>query len=320
MRVLVTGASGFIGGHLCALLLARGHEVIAASRVTGRAPAGTVERVVGDIDDRTHWDQALKGVDAVVHLAARVHVMHDTSNDPLEAFRRTNTRGTQRLAESAADAGVNQFVFLSSVKALGERTTDEPYTATTRGRPEDPYGRSKYEAEELLAAVSRETGMAVVVIQTPLVFGAGVGGNFVSMLSWVDSGVPLPLSSISNRRSMISVRNLSALVAHCLEVPELGSHRVMAGEDTSPSTPDLLRLIAAGLGRRARLIPVPSWLLVAAGRLVGRAEMVRRLTDSLEVRYGSTNPKWSWTPPESFEVGIGHVTEWFRRGRAEGGR
>lgn len=320
MRVLVTGASGFIGGHLCAWLLERGHEVVAASRVVGRAPAGTVERVVGDIDERTDWAGAFQGVDAVVHLAARVHVMRDTSNDPLEDFRRTNTRGTRRLAESAAVAGVRQFVFLSSVKALGERTTTEPFTAHTVGRPEDPYGRSKHEAEQQLRELSRQTGLPTVIVRTPLVFGAGVGGNFASMLSWVNRGIPLPLASVHNSRSMVSVRNLCSLLAACVEAPELGSHTVMAGEDTSPSTPRLLQMIASGLARPSRLFPFPPALLRGAGRALGQGDAVRRLTDSLEVRYGSTSGGWRWEPEETFEAGIARTSEWFVRRHGQAGR
>ncbi|MCD6077736.1 MAG: hypothetical protein K0R89_1674 [Ramlibacter sp.] len=290
--ILVTGASGFVGKALCTELAARGLPFRAASRTPRPGHVA-----VGEFDDRTDWSEALAGVTRVVHLAARVHVMDEQAGDPLAEFRRVNVAGTLRLARQAAEAGARRFVFLSSIKVNGEETQPgRPFTADDTPNPQDPYGQSKLEAEQALLALGRATGMEIVILRPPLVYGPGVQANFRTMLRWVKRGVPLPLGAVRNRRTLVALDNLLDLVILCLEHPGAAQQVLLAGDGEDLSTPELLRRVAAAMGTQARLVPVPPGLLMAAAGLAGQGAVARRLCGSLQLDLGKTRRLLGWSP------------------------
>lgn len=299
MRVLVTGASGFVGAHLVPVLVRSGHEVVAAVRRPGSAPADAAEEVVGEIHGQTEWGAILDGVDAVVHLAARVHVMNDSAVDPLAEFRRVNTDGTARLLEAAIDRGVSRFVFLSTIKVNGEKTTELPFDAYSPRRPTDPYGQSKAEAEDVIVQAAERGNIDAIIVRTPLVYGPGVGGNFRSMLEVAKLPLPLPLGSLRNRRTMTSVWNLADAIAAALVAPCTGANTLVAADLTSLSTGDLMVRLRHAAGRPALVFPFPAQVLSMLGRATSRSSVVDRLTESLEVVPGATAAQWDWAPPFS---------------------
>lgn len=312
-QVIVTGASGFVGQALCAKLASDGAAVRRVLRTCagGIAPPAA-DIVLEDISPDTDWGGRLAGADAVVHLAARVHVMRDTVSDPLAAFRRTNVEGTDVLARAAARAGVRRFVFVSSVKVNGERTVDRPFTERDVPHPEDAYGRSKWEAEQRLTEISATTGMAVTVLRPPLMYGPGVKGNFLSLMRAVARGWPLPLASIRNARSLLYVGNLADAIACCLgdRRPGLQTYLLSDGEDVS--TPDLVRRLAAHLDRPARLLPVPAGWLRLGLHLTGRSNAWDRLAGSLRVDGGAIARDLGWRPPHTLDAGLRQTVAWYR--------
>ncbi len=312
MRVLVTGATGFIGQTLCRKLLRTGHGVIAAVRRDTGLPEGCEIRVVGNTRPDTDWREALEGVDAVAHLAARVHVMRERAADPLAAFRRTNVEGTLRLARSAAEAGIQRFIFLSSVKVLGEATPDRPFTDSSPPDPRDPYGVSKWEAEIGLAEIANETGMEVVVLRPPLVYGPGVKGNFRSLMRFVDRGLPLPLAGIENRRSLLYVGNLVDAIALCLSHDAAAGKTYLIRDGEDLSTAELVRRLAAVLGRRAPLFPVPKAVLRLAAGCLGRTTVVDRLLGSLVVEDRMIRRELLWAPAFTVDHGMAETVAWFQ--------
>jgi len=317
MRILVTGAGGFVGRALCPALKAACHRVHACVRsqagTAGLELAGTLQ--VADIGPETDWGDQLSGFDAIVHLAARVHVMRETAADPLDAFRRVNVGGTRHLAEAAAAAGVERLVFLSTVKVMGEATTTRPFTESDPLRPEDAYGISKMEAEMALAAVSEASSLTAVALRPPLVYGPGVKGNFLSLLSAVQRGLPLPFGSIDNQRSLIYLGNLVSAIVAALEVPEIGSGGYLIRDGEDLSTPELVRGMAAALERPARLLPIPPGLLRLAGRLSGRTGAVDRLLGSLQVDDDAFRRDTGWTPGASVVQGLADTATWYRGDR-----
>lgn len=302
MRILVTGATGFLGGPVCAALLARGHQVVAAVR---HAPAGldpTIEtRVVGDIDGNTDWGAALSGIDVVLHLAGRAHVMRETVADPLTAFRAVNRDGTLALGRASVAAGVKRLVFVSSIKVNGEGTA--PGAAYHDGdvpAPQDAYGLSKLEGEQGLKALS---GLETVIVRPPLIHGPGAKGNLASLMKVIRKGVPLPLDCIHNRRSLVGAENLADALAFLADTPPAagGTFLVRDGEDIS--TPELIRRLAAAMGRPARLLPVPMALLRLAGAALGKRAAVDRLTGSLVVDDAPLR-LLGWRPIRSLDDGL----------------
>ena len=309
MKILVTGANGFVGAHLCDHLLAEGHTVVAAVREESKAPAGTTPAAVGEIGPGTDWSGALKDVEAVIHLAARVHVMNDTSADPLAEFRRVNVGGTRALFEAATAAGVRRFVFLSSIKVNGEET-GTPFTAVSPALPQDPYGVSKHEAEVLLTE-GADGGPEVVIVRTPLVYGPRVKGNFIRMLRLASSSIPIPLATVKNHRTKVSVWNLADLLTRAATEPAAAGTTIVTGDPTSPSTPELFQSLYAAMGRRSRLVPFPQGVLALAARLAGQRSSLDRLTQSLEVVPGSATTSWAWVPPLDFDEGIRRTVAWY---------
>ena len=296
--VLITGGSGFVGSAL-AIRLTRDarHRVRIASRHA--AAAGVAVETVHpyELAQTTSWRAALEGVDAVVHAAARVHVMNDTAASPLAEFRRVNVDGTVELARQAAAAGVRRFVFVSSIKVNGETTAPgHPFRADDEPRPVDPYGISKLEAEVALRRDCAATRMELVIVRPPLVYGPGVRANFRAMLRWLERGVPLPFGAIDNRRSMVALDNLVDLLVTCIDHPAAAGQTFLVSDGEDLSTTELLRRCARALGRPARLIPVPGALVSGAARLAGRPELAQRLCASLQVDLGATTAALGWRP------------------------
>lgn len=320
MRVLVTGANGFVGAATVRCLLQGGAcEVRRALRsITPAAhdPSGAPDKVaVGDIDGATDWRAALEGLDVVVHTAARVHMMRETEADPLAAFRRVNTEGSMNLARQAARAGVRRLVFISSVKVNGEATPPgQPFRPQDPAlRPDDPYGISKFEAEQGLREVAAATGLEVVVIRPVMVYGPGVRANFESMMKWVARGVPLPLGAIhANRRSLVGLDNLADLIACCVRHPAASGQVFFAADGEDVSTTELLTRVGAALGKPARLLPVPPALLQAGARLAGQGPVAQRLCGSLQVDISANVQVLGWRPPFSLAAGLEQTASAFR--------
>lgn len=317
MRVLVTGARGFVGSHLCSLLRRNGHSVLEAVRRRDFAPAPGVDLVeTGPIERFDGWAPVLRGVDAVVHLAARVHVMAETAPDPERCFTEVNTLATERLARAAADAGVRRLVYSSSVKVNGESTGSKPFDAFDAPAPKDAYGRSKLAAERAIERISSASGIAYTVIRPPLVYGPGVGGNVLRLMRWIERGVPLPLASVRNARSLVSVWTLCDLFARCLDAPQAANRTLMVSDGADLSTPDLIRHLARGIGRPARLFPFPPALLSLAGALTGRSAEVDRLIGSLRVDASPTRDLLDWVPPVDAPTALERTGRWFASGAA----
>lgn len=314
--VLVTGANGFIGKAVCDDFPSRGYRVLGVVRhnVRMNLQCGSECLSMDEIDAHTDWTGVLEGVDSVVHLAARVHLMRETAADPLGEFRRTNVALTLNLARQAATAGVRRFVFVSSIKVNGEVTpVGQPFTAEDQPHPTDPYGISKQEAELGLLALAAETGMEVVIIRPVLVYGPGVKANFHSMINWLLKGVPLPLGALPNRRSFLALGNLVDLIATCVQHPAAGNQIFLASDGEDLSISGLLRRTAAALGKSARLIPVPVMVLRAGARLVGQEAVMQRLSDSLQVDITKTRRVLGWTPPVRVDDAMRETAQHFRR-------
>lgn len=311
-RILVTGASGFVGRRLCAHLVNQGWQVRAAVRSSPAIPLaeGINIHVVPDIGPETDWSEALSGIEAVVHLAARVHVMRESGMDGLQEHRRVNTEGTAALARAAAHAGVQRFVYLSTIKVNGERTTGSPFTETDAPDPADAYGLSKLEAEQQLARIAGETGLAVAIFRPPLMYGPGVKGNFRRLISLVRRRIPLPLASIANARSMLGVDNMVSAIDAALnrQEPVTGTFLVSDGHDLS--TPELVRSIGAAMGRNPLVFPCPPSLLLAAAGLAGKGGEARRMIESLRVDCGKLRRELQWNPPVSVDAGIAAAVQW----------
>jgi nucleoside-diphosphate-sugar epimerase len=311
-RVLVTGASGFVGNILCPMLAQAGYHVRAAVRGGKAAPAAIDEQVtIGEIDGRTDWMEALRDIELVIHLAARAHVL----DDPAEAaalYVETNANGTQRLAAEAARHGVRRFIFLSSVKVNGEESSGHPYRAGDSPDPRDAYARSKWQAEQHLWETVASAAMQAAVVRAPLVYGSGVRANFFRLLRWIDRERPLPLGAVRNRRSLVSAWTLSDLLIRLLDHPAAINHTWMVSDGEDISTPDLVRRIARLMGRRARLLQVPASLLRVAAEMLGKGPEVRRLCGSLTVDIEPTRERLGWSPPMSMDEALARTVSWYQ--------
>lgn len=314
MRVLLTGASGFVGRAVQArLLMEEGYSLRAAHRRLPDADTLGVELCRSPaLDADGDWAEALTGVDAVIHCAARVHVMAEQATDPLAEFRRVNVEGTLRLARQAVDAGVRRFVFVSSIKVSGEQTLPgQPFRADDPPQACDPYGISKREAEEGLLALGAAIGLEVVIVRPPLVYGPGVKANFLAMMRWLKRGIPLPLGAIHNGRSLVAVDNLADLLVLCLSHPAAAGQRFLVSDGEDLSTSELLRRLGRALDRPARLLPVPQSLIEGAARLLGRADLSQRLCGSLQVNIDKTRERLGWVPPLSVDQALARTASHF---------
>ena len=335
-KVLITGASGFIGRALCAKILAEGWQVrgtFRSERDANRLPDGVETFSIRAIDLDTNWDDALAGFDTVVHLAARVHVMDDRSSDPINEFRKVNVEGTKCLAVAAANAGVKRFIYISSIKVNGERT-DPQITQITRIRekesvnrgreselkkvfsekdvpePHDPYAVSKWEAEQVLHDVA---GLEVVILRPPLVYGPGVKANFMRLFKIVEYGLPLPFRYINNRRSLIYIGNLIDAIIACMTNTNAAGKTYLVSDGEDVSTPELIRRIGVALGRRALLLPVPIWIMRMAGRITGKSNEVERLVGSLTIDIKKICKELEWKPPYAMEHGLRETAKWYKK-------
>jgi UDP-N-acetyl-alpha-D-quinovosamine dehydrogenase len=312
-KVLVTGAGGFVGRPLCNEMFRRGYQVRAAMRTHGQLSAAGETVTVGTIDASTQWDDALKGVDTVIHLAARVHVMNDKAADPLTEFLKVNLYGTSNLARQAAGAGVKRLVFASSVKVNGEQTKEgQAFSENDEPDPQDPYAISKLQAEEVLQSIAKETGMEVVIVRPPLVYGPGVKGNFFRLLTAIDKGIPLPLAGANNLRSLVYVGNLVDALAACANHPAAAGQIYLVSDGEDVSTAMLVERISRLLGRSSRSFDFPPGLLRAAASMLGRTAQVDRLFGSLRVNDRKLRSELGWSPPYTMEQGLGDTADWYR--------
>jgi nucleoside-diphosphate-sugar epimerase len=317
MRVVVTGANGFIGQHLCQKLIEEGKGVTACIREQVDAsvfgPLSSSLRLcrIPSLDRDAALSGIFENADAVIHLAGRAHVMRETEKDPLSEFRRINVIGTEALVSAAVQAGVTRFIYLSSIKVNGEATNGDAFTADDQPDFADPYGQSKWEAEERLRHVTAGTHMEWVILRPPLVYGPGVRGNFLSLMKWVFRGVPLPLGSVENRRSLVSVFNLCDLLSLLLDHPAAANNCFLASDSEDISTPDLVRLIAMALHRSPRILRCPEAMLLVAGALLRQRDAVQRLCSSLVLDRQKVGQILGWSAPMTVERGLGRTAEWF---------
>lgn len=317
-QVLITGANGFVGQRACRTFAQRGTRVLAAWRGGGSFPVQheLVEPVeVGNLETFDGWLPLLENVDAVVHLAARVHVMEEEGSDVLQQYRDVNVTGTLRLARAAVDAGVGRFVFVSSVKAMGEES-EAAYSETSTCDPTDPYGVSKLEAEQALFGTADSTcDLDVVVVRPPLVYGPGVKANFQKLLAYVERGLPWPFGSMSNRRSFVFVGNLADAIAVCSEHPKAPGEIFLVSDGTDLSVSSLLQRIARVQGKKLAVLPFSGRLAASLGKAVGKGEIVRRLFGSLTIDSSKIRRTLDWEPPYSLERGLTETVEWYSRSR-----
>ncbi len=313
-RILVTGANGFVGRALCRALLQGGHEVTGLIRQPGGCPAGTREWVHAgeNFAGMTQaWPEHLHA-DCVVHLAARVHVMRDVASDPLAEFRATNVEGALRVAQAAHAKGARRMVFVSSIKAIAESDRGRPLREDDTPLPQDPYGQSKYEAEQALVRYGEASGLEIVIVRPPLVYGPDVRANFLRLMAAIAKGLPLPLGAIEAKRSMVYVDNLADALARCSLDPRAAGQcfHVTDGED--PTVAGLARALGRHLHAPARLVPVPAGWLRLAGRLTGRSAQVDRLIGSLQLDTSHIRAVLGWQPPSSFDHGLAETARWYR--------
>lgn len=305
-KILVTGASGFVGRALCAELAQHDYKVLGTIRKSTFAAGYQCElTMIQDIGDTVNWLPILSRVGTVVHLAARVHVMNDTAVNPLTEFRKVNVGGTLNLAQQAVKAGVKRFIFISSIKVNGEYTKiNQPFTEADIANPQDAYAESKCEAEHGLLLLAQQTGLEVVIIRPPLVYGVGVKANFASMMRAVHSGIPMPLGAIYNKRSFVFVGNLVSLILRCIDHPAAVNEVFLVSDGCDLSTTELLQHCALALGVNARLLPIPQrWLEIGAA-LVGKQDMAQRLCGNLQVDISKAHSLLGWTPSVSVVDGL----------------
>ncbi|WP_150909691.1 UDP-glucose 4-epimerase family protein [Marinobacter halotolerans] len=305
MKVLLTGATGFVGRELASALMEEpGVALTSAVRRSTSSVPGTIF-LAGELNEQTDWASALVGQDVVIHAAARAHVMKDEVADPLAEYRRVNVQGTLNLAKQSVAAGVKRFIFVSSIKVNGEQTLPgRRFTADDQPAPEDAYGLSKLEAEKALQALVEENSMELVIIRPPLVYGPGVKGNFATLVKLVDRGIPLPFGSVHNKRSLIALTNLVDLVITCLDHPAAANQVFLASDGQDLSTTELLRGVAYAMGKPARLVSIPSKLLMIGAGILGKKEMAQRVLGSLQVDITKTCDLLGWRPPLGSQDGL----------------
>lgn len=305
MRVLLTGASGFLGSAIIAHLSRQDQVTLSCAVRSSLAQGAFTTFLLGDLCATNDWSEALFGQQVVIHAAARAHIMKDELADPLAEYRLVNVEGTLNLARQAAAAGIKRFIYISSIKVNGESTPlGKPFLSSDIPEPEDPYGVTKLEAEQGLMQLAADTGMEVVIIRPPLVYGPGVKGNFATMIKLIDKGLPLPLGAVHNKRSLVGVDNLVDLIIRCIDHPAAANQVFLAGDGKDLSTTELLRGVAHAMGKPARLIPVPGGLLQLGATLLGKKAVAQRLLGSLQVDITKTCELLDWRPPYTVEEGL----------------
>jgi len=315
MNILVTGATGFVGRAVVQQLsMFEGSCVAAAVRHESVSLPKSVRQIIcGDLTALTDYSAALEGMDIVLHAAARVHIMNDDVYDPLSEFRRVNVDGTLNLARQAAKAGVKRFVFISSIKVNGEGTTiNKPFKPDDAVTTQDPYGLSKWEAEQGLFELASETGMEVVVIRPPLIYGPGVKANFQKMIEWVQKGVPLPLGAVNNKRSLVALDNLVDFIITCTIHPKAANEIFLISDGEDVSTTELLQKVARALGRSARLMSVPVGLMTSVAKALGKEDVVNRLFGSLQVDSSKARELLGWKPVITMDEQLRKLVEAYK--------
>ncbi|WP_312669598.1 UDP-glucose 4-epimerase family protein [Stutzerimonas nitrititolerans] len=302
MKVLVTGAGGFIGRALCRALLSNGDEVLGLVHLRPCNIPG-LQPIQMALENIALQPNILDGVECVVHLAGRAHQLADTAADPLAKFRAVNCEATLGVARQAAAMGVKRFIFISSIGVNGNNNA-RPFTASDQPNPAEPYALSKWEAEQGLWKIQQETGMELVIIRPPLVYGSNAPGNFGSLSRWICKGVPLPLGAIHNKRSLVGIDNLVDLFIRCIGHPAAANQVFLAGDGEDLSTTELLRGVGKAMGKPARLVPVPAGLLQFGATLLGKQAMAQRLLGSLQVDISKTCELLDWKPPYTVEEGL----------------
>lgn len=298
--ILVTGSNGFVGQQLCRTLHTRNMPFRGAVR--NNPQDGQV--AVGNLNGATDWQTALAGCDAVIHAAARVHVMSDTDDDPLRAYREVNVDATLNLARQAHRAGVKRLVFVSSVKVNGEATTTKPFSGSDRSMPCDPYGQSKMEAEAALLAFGLESGLEIAIVRPPLVYGPGVKANFLNLIKLVQRGLPLPFRLATGLRSIVALDNLVDLLILCCSHPNAVGHVFMVSDGGDLTVRQLVDSIALAMGKTILMVPVPPGWMRAGARMVGKAGVADRLLGSLQVDIHDTCQRLGWEPVVSAQAAI----------------
>lgn len=301
-EVFLTGATGFIGGRLVQTLTKEGVDVTCAVRGKG-AVVPAANMAIGSLGGESDWSSALRGAAVVIHAAARAHIMEEGCSNPLDEFRKVNVAGTLNLARQAAQAGVKRFVFISSIGVNGNINTG-PFTEDDEPNPIEPYAQSKWEAEQGLWEIQRDTGIELVIIRPPLVYGLSAPGNFGSLVRWVAKGLPLPLGAIHNKRSLVALDNLVHLIITCIDHPAAANEIFLAGDGDDLSTTELLRGVGKAMGKPARLIPVPAGMLMFGAALLGRRAVAQRVLGSLQVDISKARNLLGWEPPLSIEEGL----------------
>jgi len=311
MNTLITGATGFVGGAAVQELCHRGEQVVAAVRTYSDSLPTAVKQVqVGGLSASTDYTEALQAVDVVIHTAARVHIMDDDASNPLAEFRKVNVEGTLNLARQAADAGIQRFVFISSIKVNGESTElGKPFAAEDSITTQDPYGLSKWEAEQGLFQIAKETGMQVVVIRPPLIYGEGVKANFAKMMDAIAKGLPLPLGAVHNQRSLLALDNLVDFIVLCTHHPKAANEVFLIADGEDVSTTELLQKVAKAMGKKARLMPVPVGLMTFVAKLLGKEDVANRLFGSLQVDSTKARALLGWKPVVTMDEQLKKIVE-----------
>jgi nucleoside-diphosphate-sugar epimerase len=317
-RVLVTGADGFVGKVVCRRLIESGYTPRAGlwnvklwPALQAAMPGLSEFAILGDLGTNPNLHPALANVSAVVHLAARVHVMHNNAAHPLGEYRRINVDGTKAVALAAVEQGIRRMIFVSTAKVNGESTYSNGFSEDDPPNPQDPYAVSKWEAEEALRSVAATTGLEVVIIRPPLVYGPGVRANFLALMKLVHRGIPLPLPDTNNTRSLLGVENLADFLLHCVGHPGSGNETFMVSDGEDISTRELVARLARALGRTARFLPVPAAAVRLAGKLVGRETAVCRLLGSLAISSDKARQRLGWKPPLTLDSGLAATANWY---------
>jgi nucleoside-diphosphate-sugar epimerase len=303
VNILITGAGGFVGKDLCSTLTQQNHKVSAVIR-DSNASIHNAQLIVQTLSKSTHWTEALNNIDVVIHLAGRAHVMKEEADDPYQAYAEINVEATRHLAEQAALNGVKRFIFLSSIKVNGESTNKNAFTESDPLQPDDDYAKTKYEAEKILNTIAKNTSMEVVIIRPPLIYGKGVKANFKNLIKLSISGLPLPLGSINNKRSLIYIENLIDFIVLCMHHPKAANETFLISDDEDVSTTQLIKYIREANGQKSWLLPVPKSWLTCTFKLIGKSTLSDRLCGNLQVDITKAKTLLNWKPPYSVKEGI----------------